>query len=187
MGPKKTSAKVPKKNKNESRDQPFPSPTESNGPPVPPPRAAPSRRLLLTARSGSSRFNEALPIGFPFEHNMCYRNAALSLLMNIAPFVAYLDQFSLQNMKTGENILIELGDMATVYWSSNSKEERTEKLGEIISKLWAHLLYLNNANQAETAGWGPFLDSEEHETQQDAGDFLENLLLNGNGESHYSE
>ena len=37
------------------------------------------------------------------------------------------------------------------------------------------------------AGWGPFLDSEQQEMQQGAGDFLENLLNNGDAESEYRQ
>ncbi len=182
MPPKPGSTKVRKK-PNKPRDVPFPSPTGSDGPPVPPPRPDLPRAISELVHSGLPGFNiDPLPIGFPAEYNMCYRNAALSLLVNVAPFVGYLDQFSLQTRNTNENVLIELGDMATAYWSQDSEEQRRERLRPIIDKLWAHLLCLNYDNRAGTVGWGPFLDSTQREMQQDAGDFLENLLVNADGE-----
>jgi hypothetical protein len=48
----------------------------------------------------------------------------------------------------------------------------------------AHLLYLSYDDRP-TVGWGPFLDAEQRETKQDAGDFLENLLINGGAECEY--
>jgi hypothetical protein len=80
-----------------------------------------------------------VPVGFPAEYNMCYRNAALTLLMNIPPFVKYLDQFHLQTKNKDENVLLELNEMATAYWSGGSDEERRQQLESIIEKLWAHL------------------------------------------------
>lgn len=81
-------------------------------------------------------------------------------------------------------MLFELGDMAAAYWSIGSDKKRRQRLGDIIDKLWAHLLYLNY-DDLDTVGWGPFLDSEQLELQQDAGDFLENLLVNGDAECLY--
>lgn len=116
---------------------------------------------------------------------MCYRNAVLSLLMNITPFVGYLKHFPTKTLNTVQTVLVELGEMATAYWSSGSDEQRRDRLGGIIDKLWAHLLSFNN-DDMDTVGWGPFLDSDQNETQQDAGDFLENLLTNGDAECRYS-
>lgn len=187
MPTKKSSKKVTKNRKKESTDPPFPSPTDSDGPPVPPPRPALPRTISEFARSGLTGFHDALPIGFPIGYNMCYRNAALSLLMNITPFVGYLEQFPIRTKHAGENLLLELGEMATAYWSGEPDEQRREKLEGIIDKLWAHLLYLNYDDLPDTIGWGPFLDCEQRETQQDAGDFLETLLVNGGAECEYRE
>jgi hypothetical protein len=118
---------------------------------------------------------------------MCYRNAALSLLMNVTPFVGYLDHFPVRARNESDNVLIELGDMASAYWSGGSDRWRRKRLKEVIDKLWAHLLCLHYDNLSETVGWGPFLDADQRETQQDAGEFLENLLVNGDAESQYRE
>jgi hypothetical protein len=185
MVPSKDSTKSQKREKGASEEPPFPSPTNSDGPPVPPSRSTPPRTVLLLARSGRAGFSEDHSRGFPLDYNMCYRNAALSLLMNITPFVGYVDQFSMRSRDVADNVLLELADMATAYWSDVSDEDRREKLGEIIDKLWAHLLYLDYDDLSSTVGWGPFLDSQQREMQQDAGDFLENLLNNGAAECQY--
>ena len=186
MPPKTRSKKVQKKKVGYSVDPPFPSPPDSDGPDVPSPRPPLPRAISQLARSGLPGSNAALPIGFPAEYNMCYRNAVLSLLMNITPFVGYLNHFPGQTRNTAQNVLVELGEMATAYWSSGSDEQRRDRLEGIIGKLWAHLLYFNN-DDMDTVGWGPFLDSDQNETQQDAGDFLENLLTNGDAECRYRE
>ena len=186
MPRKKGGMKVQKKKKTESREPRFPSPTISDGPPVPAPRQALTRVITRFARSGLPGFNDARPIGFPAEYNMCYRNSALSLLMNVTPFVGYLDHLSVRGRNTGDNVLIELGDMAAAYWSGGSDEQRRQRLRGSIDRLWAHLLYFNN-DDMDTVAWGPFLDSEQRETQQDAGDFLQNMLVNGDAGCQYRE
>lgn len=105
--------------------------------------------------------------------------------MNVTPFVGYLDQFSMRSREIADNVLIELGDMSNQYWSDSSDEVRRGQVRETIDRLWAHLLYLDYDDLPETMGWGPFLDSRQQEMQQDAGDFLENLLNNGAAECHY--
>lgn len=179
--------KSTKRKKGEPYDPPFPSPVESDGPSVPPPRAAPPEAVLRLGSSGQTGFANIQPTGFPTEYNMCYRNAALSLLMNIPSFVGYLDHFSVRSRDDGDNVLFELGEMATAYWSDITNEERREKLSEAMDGLWQHLLYLNYDDRPCTTGWGPFLDSDQREMQQDAGDFLENLLNNGDAECEYRQ
>ncbi len=75
--------------------------------------------------------------------------------------------------------------MSNQYWSDTSDEVRRGEVGQTIDRLWAHLLCLDYDDLPETVGWGPFLDSRQRETQQDAGDFLENLLNNGAAQCHY--
>lgn len=153
--------------------------------PVPHSQQAPPPPASVPLPTCSARTSgDVLPAGFPAEHNMSYRNATL-LLMNTTPIVRYLDQISTRREQASDTVFVELGEMAVAYWSPGSDQERRNTLGGILDKLWAHLLYLNYDDLPKTAGWGPFLDFEQRETQQDAADFLENLLHNGNAQCQY--
>jgi hypothetical protein len=152
--------------------------------PLPPPSLPePATRQAHSLQTSG----DVLPTGFPEEYNMCYRNATLSLLMNTTPIVRYLDQISARRAQTSDTVFVELGEMAIAYWSPGCDQERRNTLDGILERLWAHLLYLNYDDSDETVGWGPFLDSEQRETQRDAAEFLENLLHNGNAQCQYRE
>jgi hypothetical protein len=188
MGPKETKKpkqKAARKRKSDPMAPPFPSPTNSDGPTVPAPRQPVAGDVLQVSRAGFPGSHDRLPIGFPLDHNMCYRNATLSLLMNIPQFVGYLSHLGFRTRSTGDSVLSELEEIATAYWSDGSDDKRRDGLPDIIGKLWQNLRHLTYDNDPMTVGWGPFLDKKERETQQDAGDFLECLLTNGDASLQY--
>jgi hypothetical protein len=168
----------------ERRQDSLPSPPTSDTANAsslrPTPLASTPFAALLGQISG-----DVLPCGFPADYNMCYRNATLSLLMDIAPVVRYLGNFSDRAGQTSDHIFTELCEAAIAYWTPESDQERRIKVDAVLDKLWAHLLYLHYDGHSETAGWGPFLDHEQQETQQDAADFLGNLLQNGDAQCRH--
>jgi hypothetical protein len=116
MPSKTRSANVQNGKSTKLKEQPFLSPADSDGPPVPPARPALPRTVSLMIRLGRAGFRAVVPMGFPTEYDVCYRNAALSLLMKIPPFVGYLNHIHLQTKSKDENVLLELNGMATAYW-----------------------------------------------------------------------
>lgn len=124
---------------------------------------------LEVARQGlPGRAPERQPYMFTNPHNMCYRNSALVMLLNIDPVLGWLRLYSQVSLagKEGapETIMSYLNKMAQVYWLSENPSRRSLDRAidhNIIRGFWVDM----NGRWK----WG------QPNTQEDASEFLDHI------------
>ena len=155
----------------------FPSPTNSVGPPIAahPPR---NQAVLALARQGPSyRATTTTPIGLYNPNALCYANVSIAMLMNLTPFVGFLEQhgsaprYYNDDNRLEQDILARLNDIAMEYWSADGrgKQTRVEALAKNF-KQWL-IDVANRGLYNGTNPWAPTVGSHE-----DASESLDKIL-----------
>jgi hypothetical protein len=120
---------------------------------------------------------------------MCYCNSIITMLLNIAPFVGYVNRVHGSNVMAGltdpdtgayienpeRDLLSRLNDIAVVYWSDNSARASSKqaRIDQLVTNFWNYTMDLNASFDA--APWNPG-QGEERNTFQDAADYLLTVL-----------
>lgn len=176
-------------------DSVLSSPTRSTGPRMLP-RKLRDAEILATTRQGPSPRDPGEPlVGFTnsFPTSRCYANAILIMLMNLSPFVGYLNRVHGSDAKLElasahaetrpvKDVLAHLNDLATCYWSEGgeSKDWCKEVLIDGFRK------YIANIQSAELFGrasWRREYDAPQSKgngpqgpPHSDAADYLHKIL-----------
>ena len=171
-----------------SRLPPLPSPANSVGDLIPH-RNGNNNVLALVRQGMQNKTSDAVPFGVANPGWMCYCNSVIAMLLNIAPFVGYVNQVHGSNVMAGltdpntgafienpeRDLLSRLNDIAVAYWSDNlaGVSSKQARIDQLVTDFWNYTVDLNASFDA--APWNPG-QGKERNTFQDAADYLLTVL-----------
>jgi hypothetical protein len=180
-------------NDNPENDSPsglpsLPSPTNSVGDLIA--HRNIDNNVLALARQGmQNKASDAVPFGVANPGWMCYCNSIITMLLNITPFVGYINQIHGSNVMAGltdpdtgayiENpepdLLSRLNDVAVAYWSNDlaGVSSKQARIDQLVMDFWNYTMDLNTSFDA--VPWNPG-QGKERNTFQDAADYLLTVL-----------
>jgi hypothetical protein len=167
---------------------PLPSPTNSVGDLIAH-RNSDNNVLTLVRQGMQNRASDAVPFGVTNPGWMCYCNSVITMLLNITPFVGYVNQLHGSNVMAGltdpdtgvyienpeRDLFSRLNDVAVAYWSDDSAgvSSKQTRIDQLVTDFWNYTIDLNASFDA--APWNPG-QGEERNTFQDAADYLLTVL-----------
>src|SRR5271154_1797933 len=167
---------------------PLPSPANSVGDLIPH-RNGNNNVLALVRQGMQNKPSDAVPFGVANPGWMCYCNSVITMLLNISPFVGYINQVHGSNVMAGltdpntgayienpeRDLLSRLNDIAVAYWSDNlaGVSSKQARIDQLVTDFWNYTMDLNAS--FDTAPWNPG-PTEERNTFQDAADYLLTVL-----------
>ena len=123
-------------------------------------RWGPERRRSITDIRGLANSRDYL----------CYTNSALTLLMNLDPFVGYLNRVhTTEDEPAQSDLLTLLDDFSRAYW-------RTHSFSEIEYPAQVVRSYVRNLPAQHSFGVEPFIPNGGEEMHEDAADWLNKVL-----------
>jgi hypothetical protein len=184
--------KKPKKEKSQkepsSGSLPLQSPTDSVGDLIP--HRKNDNTVLDLARQGmQNKATDAMALGIANPGWMCYCNSVITMLLNITPFVGYVNRVHGSNIQAGltdpdtgaplENpetdLLSRLNELAIAYWSTPTTRatNKQTQINRLVMAFWNYTMDLNAFFNA--APWNPG-KGKDKKTFQDAADYLSTIL-----------
>ena len=167
---------------------PLPSPANSVGDLIPH-RNGNNNVLALVRQGMQNKASDALPFGVANPGWMCYCNSVITMLLNITPFVGYVNRIHGSNVMAGltdpdtgayienpeRDLLSRLNDVAVAYWSDDLAGVSSEqaRIDQLVTDFWNYTIDLNAFFDA--VPWNPG-QGEERNTFQDAADYLLTVL-----------
>jgi hypothetical protein len=167
---------------------PLPSPANSVGDLIAH-RNSDNNALTLVRQGMQNKASDAVPFGVVNPGWMCYCNSVITMLLNITPFVGYINQLHGSNVMTGltdpdtgayietpeRDLLSRLNDIAVAYWSDDSTgvSSKQARIDQLVTDFWNYTMDLNASFDA--APWNPG-QGTERSTFQDAADYLLTVL-----------
>ena len=163
---------------------PFPSPTVSVGSPIV--KHMPNQDpLLAVARKGPTYRDDAIaPVGFFNSRVQCYMNASIAVLINLTPFLGFLDQiYETDYEKSGpqgaadRDILARLKSIAEVYWAKPTRQRQND-IDSVANKFKTWFLRVIGTISKDPLfrGTNPFLPATERPAEEDASDSMDKIL-----------
>jgi hypothetical protein len=147
---------------------PLPSPTNSVGDLIAH-RNSDNNVLTLVRQGMQNRASDAVPFGVTNPGWMCYCNSVITMLLNITPFVGYVNQLHGSNVMAGltdpdtgvyienpeRDLFSRLNDVAVAYCSNDPAgvSSKQARIDQLVTDFWNYTIDLNASFDA--APWNP--------------------------------
>jgi hypothetical protein len=168
--------------------QPLPTPANSVGDLIPH-RNSDDNVLALVRQGMQNKAPNAVPFGVANPGWMCYCNSVITMLLNITPFIGYVNRVHGSNVMAGltdpdtgayienpeRDLLSRLNDIAIAYWSDDPAgvSSKQARINQLVTDFWNYTMDLNASFDAMP--WNPGQGKERY-TFQDAADYLLTVL-----------